>query len=91
MGGHQGRDAGGEWGGEVNVPQVTRLGILDMQVCVPAEWTDSEVISFANTENHCGTENGWQIRRQGCPALGGMPERNPCNDRQGFVHIMLDA
>lgn len=72
-------------------PEVTRTGFLDMQVCVPENWTDAEVTEFANIHNPCGTTGGWVIRKEGDPALAGDPERCPCDDRTGFVHIMLDA
>ena len=72
-------------------PEVTRRGALDMQVCVPKEWTDDQVEEFAESENPCGTSGGWAIRKKGSAYLGGNPERNPCNDRPGFVHITLDA
>jgi hypothetical protein len=71
--------------------QVTRFGALDMQVCVPAEWTDEDVKSFADSRNLCGTEHGWQIRREGDKALAGCAERVQCQDDPSFVHIMLDA
>lgn len=74
-----------------NQPQVTHRGALDMQICVPATYTDGEATSFANSANLCGTEQGWQIRRTGDKALAGQPERVPCEGRAGFVHIMLDA
>ena len=74
-----------------NGAEVTRRGCLDMQVCVPAEWTDEEVKKFAERENPCGTAAGWQIRKEGDPALVGHPERNACASRSGFVHITLDA
>lgn len=70
--------------------EVTRYGVLDMQVCVPADWTDSQVKAFADSENPSGT-NGWFIRKEGDEALKGKPERTPCAERPGFVHIMLDA
>lgn len=71
---------------------VTRVGPLDMQVCVPDQWTDEEVIKFADRKNRCGTHAGWQIRREGDEALLlGMPERNPCDERPGYVHVTLDA
>lgn len=70
---------------------VTRRGALDMQVCVPADWTDEQAKAFADRENACGTENGWFIRRAGDEALAGAPERRPCADRPNFAHIMLDA
>lgn len=72
-------------------PEVTRAGLLDMQVCVPTAWDDAAVKAFADRKNPAGTENGWQIRRAGDAALGGDPERRPCAERAGFVHIVLDA
>lgn len=69
---------------------VTRTGALDMQVCVPSEWSDEQVKCFADSKNPCGTENGWFIRKD-AKLLRGDPERNPCAQRKGFVHVMLDA
>ena len=70
---------------------VTYKGVFDMQVCVPKEFTDEEVVEFANKENPCGTERGWQIRREGSESLCGEPERMECSDNNSFCHIMLDA
>lgn len=72
-------------------PEVTRRGALDMQVCVPAAFTDEEVIAFANGEVLCGTDNGWQIVRAGDRHLAGDPERRACENRAGFVHVMVCA
>jgi hypothetical protein len=72
-------------------PEVTREGLLDMQVCVPEDWIDSQVEEFANKENCCGTMSGWRIRKEGSELLDGSPERNPCAERKGCVHITLDA
>ena len=71
--------------------KVTRMGIFSMQVCVPKGWTDGQVKTFADEKNECGTTTGWYIRKAGSKLLKGMPERNPCANRKGFVHIMLDA
>lgn len=76
---------------DMQKPEVTRVEILDMQVCVPEDWTDVQVEEFANKENFCGTENGWRIRKEGSELLDGSPERNPCSERNGCVHITLDA
>jgi len=73
------------------IASVTHRGALDMQVCVPAEWSDEAVVAFANSENPSGTEGGWHIRRAGDPLLKGQPERNPCGGFEGFVHLMLDC
>ena len=70
---------------------ITYRGVLDMQVCVPKDWTDDQVEEFAERENPCGTENGWFIRRQGDKALGGDDERTQCEEDPSCVHIMLDA
>lgn len=71
--------------------EVTKTGALDMQVCVPADWTDQEITAFANANNPCGTTHGWQIRKEGSEHLAGDPERQPCASRTDFVHVMLDA
>jgi hypothetical protein len=71
--------------------EVTRRGALSMQVCVPNDWTDEQVKTFADKENPCGTENGWFIRKEGDPALNGDLERSPCSAGNGQVHVMLDA
>lgn len=72
-------------------PQVTKQGVLNMQVCVPESWTDDQILSFAEREFPCGTSAGWSIRREGSEYLGGCHERVPCEGRTGYVHIMLDA
>ncbi len=71
--------------------EVTRYGVLDMQVCVPAEWPDEQVVNFASQKYPCGTTTGWFIRRQGDKGLGGDDERVPCAERAEHVHITLDA
>lgn len=71
---------------------IARRGFLDVQVCVPVDWSDDQVLDFAQTEYPCGTTNGWAIRREGSPfLLAGDPERCPCQDLPGHVHITLDA
>jgi hypothetical protein len=70
---------------------VVKCGALSMQVCVPIGWKDEDVIAFVERENPCGTENGWQIRREGDEALAGCAERVRCAKDDRNVHIMLDA
>ena len=74
-------------------PEVTQTHIFDMQVCVPEDWTDEQVVEFANTQNPCGTKGGWEITREGDKYLAGAPERVACEEeaRTGFVHVMLHA
>lgn len=74
-----------------NESEVTKHGLLDMQVCVPEQWADEQVIDFAEAQFPCGTTYGWSIRRQGDDKLAGYDERVACAEREGCVHIMLDA
>lgn len=72
-------------------PEVTRRAFLSTQVCVPADWTDEQVKEFADRENFCGTSGGWFVRKEGDKLLEGAPERIACEERAGFVHVMLDC
>ncbi len=71
--------------------KITQIGLVDMQVCVPADWSDEQVLNWAEQELRCGTTYGWFIRRAGDAALAGDPERVQCDSRSDHVHIMLDA
>lgn len=71
--------------------EITHQGVFDLQVCVPEDWTDEEVETFVGAMVPCGTTTGWQIRKEGHEALQGDPERMPCEDREDFVHIVLEA
>ena len=75
----------------MNKPEVTYRGLLDMQVCVPKEYTDEQVIKFAEKENPCGTMHGWGVRKQGHKLLGGSNERVQCSKNPNKCHIMLNA
>lgn len=72
-------------------PAILRASLLDMQVCVPIEWTDEEIEEFAETENPSGTTNDWFVVKEGNKRLGGDPERSPCAKHSGFVHVRLEA
>jgi len=72
-------------------PMITQRRAFSCQACVPADYTDEQVKAYADEAYRCGTEHGWHVRKAGDPALRGDPERNPCEEREGFVHIMLDA
>lgn len=73
------------------LPEVTKYGVLDMQVCVPEDWSDDHAEEFANTENPAGTSGGWQMKHTGSKTLAGCNERVKCEERQGFVHIMFEC
>ena len=67
-------------------------GLLDMQVCVPKEYADEEVVKFANSVNPSGIcTSQWQIIKEGSKYLNGDPERVQCLDHEENVHMMLDC
>lgn len=70
---------------------VIKFGALDMQVCVPADWTDEQVEEFANRENPSGLEIGWKIRPADSPYQAGAPVRVTCAKNADNVHIMLEC
>jgi hypothetical protein len=72
---------------------ITYIGLFDMRVCVPWEWTDEEVTAFANEEHLCGTTKGWTIRKQSDYDEKGFDskERVQCEEIKENCHIMLDA
>ena len=72
-------------------PQVTKMSMLALQVCVPEEWTDYQAQDFAESQYPCGTEHGWRARQQGDELLAGDDAHVSCRERSGYVHIMLDA
>jgi len=72
-------------------PSVAHFGIFDMQVCIPKDWTDKQILDFAESAYPSATSNGWQIRKEGDEDLNGDPERAQCHDFKDFVHVVLDA
>lgn len=73
------------------IAEIIYHGWLDIQVCVPEDWTDDQVLKFAAKENIDSAGNDWVIRREGDMALADDPERAPCEDKGGYSHLMLDA
>lgn len=73
----------------MTAPQVTQIGILDAQVCVPSDWTDAQAEAFINADHPAGTTHGWVVCHEGDDTLAGAPERVPCAEREGFVHMRL--
>ena len=72
-------------------PEVIMHKALDLQVCVPKEFSDFRVKEFADKTCPAGTENGWKIIRKGDKYLGGAPERVPCDTRPENVHVRLSC
>jgi hypothetical protein len=77
-------------------PTVMKMTLLNLSVCVPAEWTDEQVERFANADCPAGTQHGWGIQKaaeysQDLPEEQ-RKERVSCggpNPREGYVHVVL--
>lgn len=73
------------------IPEVARIGVLNMQVCVPDDWTDEQILEFAESRNPAGGHMQWEIRQQGSKFLIGADARVACQDKTNFVHVTLDV
>lgn len=78
-------------------PELLRHHLLSIQVCVPAAWTDEQVIAFGHSVAPRGTTNGWEFRdveghdEKGRPAdRHGDPIRQSCDQHPDFVHVVLE-
>ncbi len=70
-------------------PIIVRAGLLTIQCCVPKEYTDQQIIEFAERHNPCGTQHGWSVRKEG--NCFNSPERVECTKHKENVHVLLDA
>lgn len=68
---------------------VTVAKALAMQVCVPKDFTEEQIVAFAELENPAGTSHGWHVARKGDTALAGCEERVQCEERGDCVHVVL--
>ena len=69
--------------------QIIRIGFFQMQLCVPKEFSDKEIIEFAERENPAGTQNGWILARDGDEILGGDSARVQCVDIEDNIHVVV--
>jgi hypothetical protein len=71
--------------------QVVRTGLMDMQVCVPKDWSDEQAEQFANGSRPTGLDHGWKLREAADRAQNGAPIRVQCEQDAANVHIMLSC
>ena len=69
----------------VEKPQVIARTVFGIGVCVPEDWTDTQILEFVEADSPCGTVGGWHIKRD-CPAHKNFID---CEDRPGFVHVAV--
>jgi len=68
--------------------QILRRGVFGISVCIPKDWTDQQVIDFVEADSPCGTADGWQPSAR---TEENCNKRIPCEDREGYMHMVLDA
>ena len=68
-------------------PQITRIKLCNIQVCVPEHFTDKQICDFANAEHPTGLDSKWTIRQYN----NGDPVRNPCSKESNKVHVVLEC
>ena len=71
--------------------QIINKYIFSTQVCAEESATDQEIEEYVNCVLPTGLDSKWVIRKQGDTVLEGDPERQPCEDKSGWVHVMLDC
>lgn len=64
-------------------PEVVRIGLVWIQVCVPEAFTDEQIEKFANTEAPTGIGSQWAIDRDQKLV------RAKCDEREGCTHLVL--
>lgn len=62
--------------------EIIRLGIFQVQVCVPKDWEDKKIIDFVEKQNPSGTVSGWQIEEKDDKFVN-------CSDKENFKHCVL--
>ncbi len=70
-------------------PSIIRTSPLLIQVCVPEEWNNEQIVEFANTKHPAGTSNGWMVVKDGHDLLSGDPERVRCAKYPNYIHVLL--
>ena len=75
----------------MGVPTILIEKVAGLQVCVPKEYTDEQVVEFANASTPTGLDHGWSIRKEGHKDLQGDPERVQCEEDPTMVHVTLEC
>jgi len=70
-------------------PEIIQTKLLAMQLCVPSDWTNEQIIEFAEERNPAGTSAGWRVCEDGHKCLGGYPARVNCDEHPGFIHTVV--
>lgn len=72
-------------------PSVIQQRFLNIQICVPKDWTDEQAEEFANEEISTGITSKWEMVHDNDDMLNGDPERAQCDDDPEYIHIVLNC
>lgn len=71
--------------------EIIKIGLFGMQLCVPKDWTEIEIIESIENTHACGTTGGWRIVKDGSGLLGDDPARVQCAEKSDFVHVLVEC
>lgn len=61
-----------------------------LALCGSSEWTESEILAYAEEHRPAGTSRGWALVSEGDSRLGGSRQRTPCPDTgRVAVHVVV--
>ncbi len=64
-------------------PNVVRRSLVNIQVCVPNEYTKDQIEEFINTEEPTGIQSSWRLDES--------VARVTCASCNGNVHVILEC
>ena len=70
-------------------PNLVRMSLINLQVCVPKEFTDEQAEEAANQLHPTGISSKWTMREAEDPTQMGAPLRVQCQQHPENVHIMM--
>lgn len=68
---------------------VLRMGLCNIQVCVPASWSVEEIEAWVNHDCPAGTQHGWRFYDE--PCHDGSAPRITCAADKEKVHVILSC
>lgn len=70
---------------------ILKMTGLAMRLCVPGNFTEEQIVEFAENKNPCGTSHGWELAKEGHLSLEGNKDRIMCAGDVDNVHVVVIA
>lgn len=71
----------------IEQPYIVQQDASTLVVCVPDDWTNDEIRTYANVACDRGLSHGWLLRSD--DTENEMEFRIPCCSRESHVHVLL--